>query len=126
MDLDDINFNEKGLIPCVTQDYEDGRVLMVAYMNKESLEKTIREKKACYFSRSRNELWLKGESSGNIQKVKEIYIDCDKDTVLLKVEQIGDGACHKGYRSCFYRKLNGSDWEIVERKVQDPTDMYDK
>lgn len=126
MDLDDINFNEKGLIPCVTQDYEDGRVLMVAYMNKESLEKTIREKKACYFSRSRNELWLKGESSGNIQKVKEIYIDCDKDTVLLKVEQIGDGACHKGYRSCFYRKLNGSDWEIAERKVQDPTDMYDK
>lgn len=124
MIFDDIKFDKKGLIPCITQDYKDNRVLMVAYMNKESLEITIREKKACYFSRSRNELWLKGKTSGNIQHVKEIYTDCDKDTILLKVEQSGDCACHNGYRSCFYRKWNGDEWETVDERVKDPEEMY--
>ena len=124
MNLDDIKFDEKGLIPCITQDYSDGQVLMMAYMNRESLEKTIKEKKACYFSRSRKKLWLKGEESGNIQKVKEIYIDCDKDSILLKVEQTGGCACHDGYRSCFYRKLEESGWQVSGKRVKDPKNMY--
>ena len=124
MDINSMKFNEQGLIPCIAQDYKDGRVLMVAYMNKESLQKTIQEGTACYFSRSRNKLWLKGEESGNVQKVKEMYIDCDKDTILLKVEQIGNCSCHEGYRSCFFRKFNGSDWEVIEEKVKDPSQMY--
>lgn len=126
MDIEQMKFNDQGLIPCVTQDYRDGRVLMVAYMNRESLEKTLQEGKACYFSRSRNKLWLKGEESGNVQVVKEIYTDCDKDTVLLKVEQIGGCACHEGYRSCFFKKWNGKEWEITEDKVKDPDSMYKK
>lgn len=126
MDLGDVKFNKKGLIPCVTQDYRDNQVLMVAYMNRESLELTLRKKKACYFSRSRKKLWLKGEESGNVQKVKEIYIDCDKDTILLKVEQVGDCACHTGYRSCFYRKWDDTEWETVGERVKDPNKMYEK
>ncbi|MGM0441739.1 MAG: phosphoribosyl-AMP cyclohydrolase [Elusimicrobiota bacterium] len=126
MNLDELKFDEKGLIPCVTQDYRDGKVLMVAYMNKESIRITLEKEKACYFSRSRNELWLKGEESGNVQEVKEMYIDCDKDTILLKVNQIGDCACHEGYRSCFFRKYDGSDWEVVGELVQDPESMYDE
>jgi phosphoribosyl-AMP cyclohydrolase len=124
MDLNDIKFDEKGLIPCVTQDYKDNGVLMVAYMNKESLEMTLKKKIACYFSRSRQKLWIKGEQSGSIQHVKEIYIDCDKDTILLKVDQVGNCACHKGYRSCFYRKWNGNEWEVIEDRVKDPEEMY--
>ncbi len=124
MDFNDIKFNNDGLIPCITQDYKDGRVLMVAYMNKESLEITLKEKKACYFSRSRQKLWLKGEQSGNVQYVKEMYIDCDKDTILLKVNQEGGCACHEGYRTCFYRKWNDSKWEVVEDKVKKPEEMY--
>ncbi len=126
MNVDELKFNPKGLIPCVTQDYRDGKVLMVAYMNRESIKITLEKKKACYFSRSRNELWLKGEESGNVQEVKEMYIDCDKDTILLKVNQIGDCACHKGYRSCFFRKYDVSGWKAVGKKVQDPDSMYDK
>ena len=126
MNIEELKFNEKGLIPCVTQDYDDGQVLMVAYMNKESIQKTLEEGKACYFSRSRNKLWLKGEESGNTQEVKGIYTDCDKDTILLKVKQIGGCACHEGYRSCFFRKYEGNDWEVVEDKVKDPDSMYDK
>ncbi len=124
MNLNDIKFNEKGIIPCITQDYKDNRVLMLAYMNRESLRITIKEKKACYFSRSRNKLWLKGEESGNVQEVKEIYIDCDKDTILLKVKQVGNCACHKGYRSCFYRKRIEDEWKIVDEKVKEPEEMY--
>ncbi|MFC2061642.1 phosphoribosyl-AMP cyclohydrolase [Elusimicrobiota bacterium] len=126
MDLSSVKFDDKGLIPCITQDYKDGTVLMVAYMNKESLEKTINEGNACYFSRSRQELWIKGEESGNIQKVKEIRIDCDKDTILLKVEQTGNCACHKGYRTCFFRKWEDANWKVVDEKVKDPDDMYKK
>jgi phosphoribosyl-AMP cyclohydrolase len=128
MDIEKLKFDEKGLIPCVTQDYRDGRVLMVAYMNRESLEITLKEGNACYFSRSRHKLWRKGEESGNVQKIKGIYTDCDKDTILIKVEQIGGCACHHGYRSCFYNKYDRaqSSWEVVDKKVKDPDAMYDK
>lgn len=102
--IDDLKFDEKGLIPAVVQDFRTGEVLMVAYMNRESLGITIKEGRTCFFSRSRQKLWRKGETSGNIQLVKEIYADCDKDCLLIKVEQIG-AACHTGNRSCFFNKL---------------------
>jgi len=108
------------LIPAISQDAETGEVLMLAYMNKEALSKTIETGKAHYWSRSRKKLWLKGESSGHVQIVKEIRIDCDEDTVLLKVEQEG-GACHMGYRSCFYRDIEGN---VVGDKVFEPDDVY--
>ena len=126
MDLSALKFNEQGLIPCVTQDHRDGRVLMVAYMNADSLSKTIQDGRACYFSRSRNKLWLKGEESGNFQQIKEISCDCDGDTILLKVEQTGGCSCHEGYRSCFFRTWDGSGWSESEKKVKDPGSMYRK
>lgn len=104
MHIDELKFDEKGLIPAVVQDYQSKEVLMVAYMNRESLEYTLKEKKACYFSRSRQQLWLKGKTSGHFQFVKSIKYDCDGDTLLLQVEQVGN-ACHTGNRSCFYREL---------------------
>src|SRR5258706_3775138 len=99
-----LKFDDKGLIPAVVQDAKDGTVLMVAYMNKEAVRRTLRLKKSVFWSRSRKSFWLKGESSGNIQKVKEIRIDCDGDCLVVKVHQIGGFACHTGYPSCFYRK----------------------
>ena len=102
--LDELKFDGKGLIPAIVQDEKTKEVLMVAYMNRKSLEKTIKEGKATYWSRSRNKLWTKGETSGNFQKVKAIYYDCDMDALLLMVDQTGV-ACHTGNRSCFYRKL---------------------
>lgn len=113
-----------GLIPAIAQDWKTGEILMVAYMNKESFEETLRTNKACYFSRSRNKLWRKGEESGNVQVVKEIRTDCDSDTLVLKVEQIGGAACHTGNRSCFFRKI--IDGKIVEDgvKVFDPKEVY--
>jgi len=113
-----------GLVPAIVQDYQSGEVLMLAYMNPQSFEETLKTGAACYFSRSRNKLWRKGEQSGNIQKIKEIRIDCDNDTVLLKVDQIGGAACHLGYRSCFSWKIEyGS---IIEDgvKVFDPKEVY--
>ncbi len=104
MNLDELKFDDRGLIPAVVQDHENNDVLMVAYMNRESLETTLRAGKACYWSRSRQELWLKGATSGHFQNVKKIWYDCDADTLLLQVEQIG-AACHTGERSCFYREL---------------------
>lgn len=103
--IDELKYDEKGLIPAIVQDASTKEVLMMAYMNKESLKKTIKEKKACYFSRSRQKLWTKGETSGNFQKVKDIYYDCDMDTLLLIVDQTGV-ACHTGNKSCFYRKID--------------------
>jgi phosphoribosyl-AMP cyclohydrolase len=94
-----------GLVPAIVQDHASGRVLMLAYMNPQAWQATLSTGKATYFSRSRQALWIKGEISGHVQLVKEIYIDCDNDTVLLKVEQLGQAACHKGYRSCFYRRV---------------------
>jgi len=98
-------FNKDGLIPVIAQDYKDGAVLMLAYMNEEALKKTIESKEMTYWSRSRQELWHKGDTSGHIQKVKELYYDCDADAILAKIEQIGNIACHTGNRSCFFNKL---------------------
>src|SRR3954468_12542897 len=98
-------FGPDGLIPCITQDVVTGQVLMFAFMNAESLTHTLKTKKATYWSRSRNKLWVKGEESGNVQWVKELYTDCDQDVILIKVENVGGAACHNGYKSCFYRKL---------------------
>jgi len=113
-----------GLIPVIAQDYKTNEVLMLAYMNKEAWEKTLETGKATYWSRSRNKLWLKGETSGNFQIVKEIFVDCDLDTVLLKVEQIGEAACHEGYKSCFFRKISEGDIKIIGEKIFDPKEKY--
>jgi len=118
----EIDFDKGGgVVPVVTQDYSSGRVLMVAYMNREALAETIRARRACYFSRSRGKLWRKGEESGNFQTVREIRVDCDADTILLRVDQHGDGAaCHQGYESCFFRLLDGDRWVISEPRKVDP------
>src|SRR5438552_14091966 len=101
-----IDFEKSGgLVPAVAQDAETGDVLMLAWMNREAYEETVRTRRACYFSRSRNKLWRKGEESGNVQEVRDIFLDCDADTILLKVRQIGGAACHEGYRSCFFRQV---------------------
>ncbi len=121
MDIEDLKF-EDGLITAIAQDYKTGEVLMVAFMDREALKKTIETKRAYYWSRSRRKLWKKGESSGNEQLVHDILIDCDADAVLLKVEQIG-GACHTGYRSCFYRTIEG---EIIGEKLFEPDEVYKK
>ncbi|MBW1990947.1 MAG: phosphoribosyl-AMP cyclohydrolase [Deltaproteobacteria bacterium] len=113
-----------GLLPAVVQDAATGEVLMVAFMNREAWERTLETGEAHYFSRSRHTLWHKGGSSGHVQRVKEIYLDCDADTVLLKVEQVGGAACHTGYRSCFYRRYTGEGWEVVGQKVFDPKEVY--
>jgi phosphoribosyl-AMP cyclohydrolase len=114
----------KGLIPVIAQDYQSGEVLMLAYMNKEALNETLKTKKAVYYSRSRQTLWIKGETSGHTQLVKEIRIDCDLDTILLKVEQLGGAACHKGYKSCFFSKLEENELIITEKRVFDPKEVY--
>ncbi len=115
---------QKGLVPAIVQDAETGEVLMLAYMNPESFEETLRTGKACYFSRSRNTLWRKGEESGNVQQVVEVRIDCDEDTILLKVNQVGRAACHTGYRSCFFRKIEGGILIEDGEKIFDPKEVY--
>ncbi len=122
MNFNDFKLNEQGLLTVVTQDYYNGRVLMVAYMNKEAYEKTLETKKAHYFSRSRNQLWLKGETSGHYQDVKEIYLDCDSDTLLLKVIQTGV-ACHTGRVSCFYNKIDLESGNICETEQNKEDDI---
>ena len=124
--LDDIKFDDTGLVPAIVQDSETGDVLMMAYMNREAVSETIRTGKSHFYSRSRKKLWCKGETSGNTQSVVEIRTDCDQDTILVKVRQKG-AACHKGYRSCFYRKLeNGSSWTITSSPLFDPEEVYGK
>ncbi len=113
-----------GLVPVIAQDAETKEVLMLAYMNRQAWEATLQTGKATYWSRSRNSLWLKGETSGHVQLVKDIFIDCDDDTILLHVRQLGDAACHTGYKSCFYRKIKDSDYEIVGKKIFDPKEVY--
>lgn len=113
-----------GLIPAIAQDYKTGEVLMMAYMNEASFNETVKSGKATYWSRSRQELWKKGETSGHMQEVKEIRVDCDNDTLLLKVDQIGGAACHKGYKSCFFSKIEADEVKIVESKVFDPKEVY--
>ena len=121
-----VKFDDDGLVPAIIQDARTKELLMVAYMNREALEKTLRTKKAHFYSRSRKKLWLKGESSGHIQKVKGIRLDCDGDAVLVSVQQVG-GACHTGYRSCFYRALTPAKaWKESGRKVFDPDRVYGK
>ena len=120
-----LKFDDKGLIPAVIQDHKDGRVLMVAYMNAESVRRTVKLKKCVFWSRSRKSFWLKGESSGNVQKVKEIRIDCDGDCLLIQVEQIGGAACHTGTRSCFYRKVQpGAKLKVTDKPLFDPKKVY--
>jgi len=124
--IDDLKFNSDGLIPAIIQDVEDNTVLMMAYMNKDSLKATIESKKTNFWSRSRKKYWVKGESSGHIQEVKAIYFDCDADTLLIKVKQHG-GACHVGYRSCFYTQVHTDGaTEIIAEKVFDPDKIYKK
>ncbi len=113
-----------GLVPAIVQDADTKDVLMMAYMNRESWEATLKSGKATFWSRSRQKLWLKGESSGNVQIIKAVFIDCDEDTILLQVKQIGDAACHTGHRSCFYRKLSGEDFVVVGEKIFNPEEVY--
>ena len=115
-----------GLIPAIVQDHHSGEVLMMAYMNSEAWNTTLSTGKATYYSRSRKRLWVKGETSGHLQLVKEIRIDCDNDTVLLKVEQLGDAACHTGHRSCFHKKVKNGAITIVGKPVFDPREVYKK
>jgi phosphoribosyl-AMP cyclohydrolase len=103
--IPELKYNDQGLIPAIVQDVKSNEVLMMAYMNRESLERTVEKGKTCFWSRSRKQFWTKGETSGNVQLVKEILYDCDEDTLLVKVEQIGTGACHTGNRTCFYRSI---------------------
>jgi phosphoribosyl-AMP cyclohydrolase len=113
-----------GLVPTIVQDAETKEVLMMAYMNSESWKATLQTGKATYWSRSRQKLWLKGEESGHFQLIKDIFIDCDNDTILLQVKQLGEAACHTGYKSCFYRKLSGEDFVIVGEKIFNPKEVY--
>lgn len=122
----EINWNDQGLVPAIAQDWQTGEVLMLAWMNREALELTVQEERAVYWSRSRGALWRKGEESGHVQKLRELRVDCDADTVLMKVEQVGGIACHTGRRSCFYRKLQGHDWQITDDVMREPGDIYRK
>jgi phosphoribosyl-AMP cyclohydrolase len=115
-----------GLLPAIAQDAATGQVLMLAWMNQEAYEETLRTGRAVYYSRSRGKLWRKGEESGHVQQVREIFIDCDADTILLKVHQIGGAACHEGYASCFFRKVEGDQLRVVADKVFDPKQVYKK
>ena len=113
-----------GLVPAIAQDAATGQVLMLAWMNREAYEETLSTGRACYYSRSRGRLWRKGEESGNVQEVREVYVDCDADTILLKVHQIGGAACHEGYPSCFFRRVEGDQLRVVGERVFDPKTVY--
>ncbi|MCK8600896.1 phosphoribosyl-AMP cyclohydrolase [Syntrophobacteraceae bacterium DRH4] len=117
---------QHGLLPAIVQDAESGSVLMLAYMNELAWSKTVETGKAHYWSRSRRKLWLKGEESGHVQLVREIYLDCDRDTILLKVVQLGGAACHTGYQSCFYQRFVNGAMEIIGERVFDPEEVYKK
>jgi len=127
--LDEINFDTNGLIPVIAQEYRTGKVLMVAWMNREALQLTNETKQAVYWSRSRNKLWRKGEESGHTQIVHEIRLDCDEDVILLNVEQMGGIACHTGRHNCFFKKLENTDsdkpvWRIDQPVIKNPEDIY--
>jgi len=115
-----------GLLPAIAQDAQSGEVLMLAYMNADSYAQTVATGQAIYYSRSRKKLWRKGEESGNVQKVKAIYIDCDRDTILLSVDQVGGAACHEGYKSCFFRQVTPEGLKLVGQRVFDPAAVYGK
>ena len=122
------DFQKTPLVPVIAQDHASGVVLMLAYMNEEAFRETQATGRVCYYSRSRKKLWRKGEESGNFQDVKEIYFDCDSDTLLIRVNQIGGAACHEGYQSCFFRKLSadGRSFEVVSERLFDPAEVYQK
>jgi phosphoribosyl-AMP cyclohydrolase len=124
--LEQVKWSADGLVPAIAQDAADGRVLMVAWMNREALRLTAAGQYAVYWSRSRQKLWHKGEESGNRQSVKEIRLDCDNDVIILRVEQIGGIACHTGRRSCFFQRLEDGGWKTVEPVLKDPAEMYGK
>ena len=124
--LDEIKWDADGLVPAIAQDHKTGRVLMMAWMNREALELTAAENRAIYWSRSRGKLWRKGEESGHVQKVQELRIDCDADAVLLRVEQQGGIACHTGRERCFFRRLDDGRWLVSDPVLKTPADIYRK
>lgn len=124
--LNKINWSEDGLIPAIAQDARTGDILMVAWMNRESLKRTVETGEAVYWSRSRKKLWHKGEESGHTQKVLELRLDCDEDVLLMKIEQVGGIACHTGRRSCFFQKLEKGQWVAVDPVLKDPHEIYKK
>lgn len=124
--LDEIKWTADGLVPVIAQEEGSGRVLMFAWMNRESLALTVREGRAVYWSRSRGKLWRKGEESGNVQRVKEMRLDCDNDVILLTIEQLGGIACHTGRHSCFYKVFDNGQWRSVEPVLRDPQQIYSK
>jgi len=124
--LNKVNWSEDGLVPAIAQDADNGDILMVAWMNREALKKTVELGEAVYWSRSRKKLWHKGEESGHTQKVKEIRLDCDEDVVLLKIDQVGGIACHTGRRSCFFQRLEKGKWVTVDPVLKDPHEIYKK
>ncbi len=122
-----IDFEKSGgLVPAIAQDADTGEVLMLAWMNREAYEETLRTGRAVYFSRSRGKLWRKGEESGHVQQVRQVLVDCDADTILLKVHQLGGAACHEGYKSCFFRQVEGDRVRVIAEKVFDPKEVYKK
>jgi phosphoribosyl-AMP cyclohydrolase len=122
--LNDIRWDDQGLVPAIAQDFRTGRVLMVAWMNREALELTVREGRGIYWSRSRGKLWRKGEESGHVQKLHELRLDCDGDVIILQVEQLGGIACHTGRESCFYRRFDNGQWVTVDAVLKDPEAIY--
>lgn len=122
--LEQVAWNEQGLVPAIAQDVGNGDILMMAWMNREALATTLTEGRAVYWSRSRNALWRKGESSGHVQHLHEIRLDCDGDTVLMKVDQVGGIACHTGRRHCFMYRFEDGEWSVCEPVLKDPTEMY--
>lgn len=124
--LDDIKWTDEGLVPVIAQDAVSGKVMMFAWMNRESLELSVKEGRAIYWSRSRKKLWRKGEESGHVQHIKDIRLDCDNDVILLAIEQVGGIACHTGRERCFYKQLQDGQWVEVEPVIKDPSSIYNK
>jgi len=122
--LDEIKWSDEGLVPAIAQETGTGKVLMLAWMNREALELTVKEGRAIYWSRSRNKLWRKGEESGHVQTLKNIRLDCDNDVILLEVEQLGGIACHTGRHNCFYKKLKNEEWQAVDEVIKNPDEIY--
>ncbi len=122
--LDEINWDANGLVPVIAQEFNTGKVLMFAWMNREALQLTNDSKQAVYWSRSRNKLWRKGEESGHIQKVHEIRLDCDEDVILINVEQVGGIACHTGRHNCFFKKLDNNQWLTDQAVIKSPDEIY--
>jgi len=122
--LDEVNWDDNGLVPVIAQEHDTGDVVMFAWMNREALQLSAQTRQAVYWSRSRNKLWRKGEESGHVQKIHEIRVDCDEDVVLLKIEQVGGIACHTGRHSCFFKKLDNGNWLVDQPVIKNPEEIY--